>query len=454
MPGDLTPGPAPALQPAAAAAVDEPRRSPLLAAWVRFVYTLQMAVTGVLSQPLRSGLTALSVVIGVVTVVSLIGIGEGARRSVVAQFASLGENVIIIETLDDRFQFEPGLAEELVERVSELAYATPVVETEAAVRWRRERGNLAVLGVNEQFPLIRDHQLAAGTFFSDLHVRQRSRVVVLGYNVAARLLGGRSPVGQTMTVEGRTFRIIGVLNPKGTGQAGGIDDMIVVPYTVAQQISGVRNVRQIWAKADSPEQADLAVARLGRIFRREVGLSPVTGGGGEKPENPDEAGGVAPPRSTTGSRLGSAEELVAVTSLNQMVKEADRANRVMTVMLGGIAAVSLLVGGIGIMNIMLVSVSERTSEIGLRKALGARRTDLLTQFLAEAFMLSVAGGAAGLVLALISRDVLGAFGLQAVITPQSALISLGLAVAVGIVFGVYPAWTASDLPPAEALRRK
>src|SRR5690606_18011175 len=270
--------------------------------------------------------------------------------------------------------------------------------------------------------------------------------------VAARLLGGRSPVGQTMTVEGRTFRIIGVLNPKGTGQAGGIDDMIVVPYTVAQQISGVRNVRQIWAKADSPEQADLAVARLGRIFRREVGLSPVTGGGGEKPENPGEAGGVAPPRST-GSRLGSAEELVAVTSLNQMVKEADRANRVMTVMLGGIAAVSLLVGGIGIMNIMLVSVSERTSEIGLRKALGARRTDLLAQFLSEAFMLSVAGGLVGLVLAVLGRDVIRAFGLQAVITPQSAFTALGLAVAVGIIFGVYPAWIASDLQPAEALRK-
>jgi putative ABC transport system permease protein len=174
-----------------------------------------MAGHGVLANPLRSALTILGVAIGVASIVSLMGIGEGARQAVVKQFKSLGANVIVIKALDPSVEFDPEQAEGLTERVEGLQLATPVVYTEGPMRWRRARGTADLLGVNNHFPEIRDHELVAGHFFTKWHVEQRSPVAVLGYNIAAGLLGGRSPVGQTFTLSGYTFRIIGVLAPKG-----------------------------------------------------------------------------------------------------------------------------------------------------------------------------------------------------------------------------------------------
>lgn len=443
---------------------------------VRFSCSAQVAWRGVLANRLRSILTVLSVVIGVASVVSLMAIGEGARQAVVGQIASLGENVIIIRAEDPSLTFRHDLARDLVERVGTLGYATPVVESECKIRWRQTRATGNVLGVNEQFTKIRDHEVIDGRFFTQLHVAQRSRVAVLGYNLAASLLGGRSPVDTTLTIEGRTFRIIGVLAPKGPNSAGGIDDRIVVPYTVAHQISRTRAIDQIWGKAASARDTDLAMAHLSRIFRREVGLDPLmpdTGNGeeGEAPPSDGEQGvplervpekdamDVVPEPDTRKpdappEPAKDPKDLVSITSLNQMMKEADRANRVLSLLLGGIAAVSLLVGGIGIMNIMLMSVTERTGEIGLRKAVGAKRADLLAQFLMEAFMLSAAGGVMGLILGHAGTRLVAAYDLQAVITLPVALVAFGLALAVGVVFGVYPAWLASGLQPVDALRHQ
>lgn len=162
--------------------------------------------------------------IGVASVVSLMSIGEGARQEVVKQFESLGSNVIVVKSADDSVKFEPELAEELVERVQGLDMATPVVSAQTNMRWRRTRGMIEIIGANHNFPEIRDHELISGHFFTSLHVKQRSPVAVLGYNIAVNLMGGRSPVGQTMTLDGRTYRIIGVLAPKGAGSGEGIAD--------------------------------------------------------------------------------------------------------------------------------------------------------------------------------------------------------------------------------------
>ncbi|MEW6243611.1 MAG: ABC transporter permease [Bacillota bacterium] len=443
--------------------------------WVRLGSSIQMAWRGVLSKRLRSALTVLSVVIGVASVVSLMAIGEGARQAVIGQIESLGENVIVIETVSPDVQFRSDLAEELVKRVSTLDYATPVVTTETTIRWRRTRGTVDLLGVNEQFPVIRDHELISGRFFTELHVMQRSRVAVLGYNYGVALLGGRDPVGNTLTLDGRTFRIIGVLAPKGDGKAGGIDNKIVVPYTVAQQIAKTRSVTEIWAKASSTQDSDLAVAQLSRIFKREIGLDPTApkpsdGSDSDGGMNIDDPGGhskgsyVEPVPVSPGPSPVPVDspifpeqdkkQPVTITNLNNMIREADRANRVLSLLLGGIAAVSLLVGGIGIMNIMLVSVSERTAEIGVRKAIGAKRSDLLIQFLMEAFLLSFAGGVAGLFVGHVTVRLITGYELDAVITLPVAFVAFLLALVVGTVFGVYPAWIASGLQPVEALRRQ
>jgi putative ABC transport system permease protein len=228
---------------------------------VRLWFSAQMAGHGILSNPLRSALTILGVSIGVASVVSLMGIGEGARLAVMEQFQSLGSNVIVIKALDPSAEFKPEEAADLVDRVSGLNMATPVVYTEGTMRWRRARGNAEILGVNHEFSAIRDHPLVAGHFFSALHVEQRSPVAVLGYNIGNYLMGGRNPVGQTITLDGLTFRITGVLSPKGPGKGEGIDDKIVIPYTTAQKIAESKTVTEIWGKAGSAEEADLAVVQ-------------------------------------------------------------------------------------------------------------------------------------------------------------------------------------------------
>ncbi len=463
---------------------------------VRFWFSAQMAAHGILSNPLRSTLTILGVAIGVASVVSLMGIGEGARRAVVRQFESLGTNVVIVTAHHPVAEFRPEEADELVERVVGLQMATPVVQTRAPMRWRRVRGQADVLGVNERFPQIRDHPLAAGHFFTAWHVRQRSPVAVLGYNLAMGLTGGRNPMGHTFSLAGRTFRIVGVLAPKGAaggvsglgglegggqGRATSVDDMVLVPYTTALQIAGRNTVSEIWAKAGSAREADLAVVQLGRIFRRKLGLdqkAPTAVPGGSQagpgaappgvppgvmmgkfghvgmiPAMPDGAGGGPGSPGQPAEALAAGEDVLTVTSLNRLVREADKANRVMTLLLGGIAAVSLLVGGLGIMNIMLVSVSERMQEIGIRRAVGAKQGDLVAQFLLEALYLSGIGAVAGTAAGIWGADVFSRYGFETAVSLQAVAVAVGVALGCGLLFGVYPAVAAAAVPPVEALRR-
>jgi putative ABC transport system permease protein len=430
---------------------------------VRLLFSVQMAGHGVSANPLRSGLTILGVAIGVASVVSLMGVGEGARRAVMQQFDSLGSNVIVIRAEHPSTRFLPEFADELVERVPTLVAATPVIEAQATMRWRRARGQVDLLGVNEMFPEIRDHALVSGQFFTKWHVELRSPVAVLGYNIGVGLMYGRSPVGQTLTIDGRSYRIVGVLAEKGAGRADDIDNKILIPYTTAQQIALSRTVTEIWGKASSAREADLAVVQLGRIIRRKLGLDLSAPSPGPTPVEPGrDTGGmdgpgvmppVEPPGPPASTLLQTGQDLVTITSLNRLVKEADEANRVMTLLLGGIAAVSLLVGGLGIMNIMLVAVTERTGEIGVRRALGAKQADLLTQFLLEALFLSGIGLVAGVAAGVFGAGVFERYGLETAVSLQSIQVAAAVSLGTGLLFGVYPAMAASSVPPIEALRR-
>ncbi|MCT4563065.1 MAG: ABC transporter permease [Maledivibacter sp.] len=443
---------------------------------VRWWFTAKMALHGILANPLRSALTILGVAIGVASVVSLMGIGEGARMAVVEQFQSFGSNVITITAHDPSVEFDPGYSEELVERVQGLEAATPVVNTKSSMKWRRTRGKVGIVGVDNEFPIIRDHPLAIGHFFTKAHVEQRIPVAVVGYNVGTNLLGGRNPVGKSLTLNGNTYRIIGVLSPKGEGKADDIDNKIVVPYTSALKIAEKRTVDAIWGKAASEKDADLVIVQLGRIFRRKLGLdqkAPTHSSGGEssRPERNDDMemgemnvmDGMDGMNSMMSSKpmesedpnpiiQSSGDELISITSLNQLVQEADKANRVMTLLLGGIAAVSLLVGGLGIMNIMLVSVTERKTEIGVRRALGAKQTDLLLQFLLEALYVSLIGSVAGVAAGIWGLSIFQGQGFETAVSFKAIKIATVVALSSGLLFGVYPAISASSVPPVEALR--
>lgn len=441
------------------------KQNKIHAFFVRCWFTSKMALNGVLSNTFRSALTILGVAIGVASVVSLMGIGEGARQSVIEQFESLGTNVISLKANEVDLEFQPDMAVELVERVNGLEMATPVTQTYTNMRWRRDRSEADIVGVNEAFPIIRDHNIAMGQFFSELHVEQRSYVAVLGYNLAVELTGGRSPVGQNITLDGKSYRILGVLEQKGKGKAENIDNKVVIPYTTAQRINEKRTVEEIWGKADSTENAELATIQLGRIFKKQLknnnvrpmptgpsepeidqslGENAQSGGGG------DNGGQDADDEDSGSSRR---EQGMTITNLNQLVDEADQANRVMTLLLGGIAAVSLLVGGLGIMNIMLVAVTERTSEIGVRRALGAKQIDLLAQFLLEALYVSIIGVIAGVAVGVWSLSLFGNYGFPTAVSLEAIRIAATVALGTGLLFGVYPAISASSLPPVEALRR-
>ena len=437
----------------------------IYALFVRCWFTAKMALSGVLSNTLRSALTILGVAIGVASVVSLMGIGEGARQNVIEQFESLGTNVISIKANQTDFEFKPEKAQELVERVKGLEIATPVVQTYTTMKWRRDRNQVDIIGTNENLPVIRDHNLAEGQFFTELHVEQRSYVAVLGYNVATNLVGGRTPVGQTITLDGQSYRIIGVLEPKGKDKAENIDDKIIIPYTTAQRIDKKRTVEEIWGKANSAEDAELATIQLGRIFKKELDSSHITPvQSSTAPDAQVEVmekavaipvgdGGQNENDKNKGSESAKKEEGMTITNLNQLVDELDQANRIMTLLLGGIAAVSLLVGGLGIMNIMLVAVTERTSEIGVRRALGAKQIDLLAQFLLEALYVSIIGVIAGVAIGIWGLSMFANYGFQTAISLEAIRIAAIVALGAGLLFGIYPAVSASSLPPVEALRR-
>jgi putative ABC transport system permease protein len=428
--------------------------------FVKFWFTVKMAIHGLIANPLRSFLTILGVSIGVASVVSLMGIGEGARLAVIDQFENLGENVIKIAVHDKNYAFEPDFGDELLERVNNLEYITPVVEAEASLRWRRTRGDVEIIGTNENYLTIRDHELIAGSFFTKKAVDNRLRVAVLGNNIGKSLLNGRSPVGKTITIDGLNYKILGVLSEKGKGHGDNIDNRIIIPYSRALQIAEVRKIETFWGKAPSKEAAALSVVELGRIIKRKIGnFKNETKKQAPSPGGSDQAINESAPVNQPNNEQsldflsGSAKEAITITSLNNLIKEADQANQVMTLLLGGIAAVSLLVGGLGVMNIMLVSVSERTAEIGVRRAIGATQGDLLVQFLLEALFLSAVGSISGVLMGILGLDLFKNLGFETAISIKAIRVSTVIALMSGLIFGVYPAISASSIPPVEALRK-
>ena len=429
---------------------------------VRTMFGLHSALEGLLSHKLRSTLTALGVVVGVASLIALLAIGNGARAAIARQFESLGSNLIKVEAHRWDIRLQVKDAEELVERVPTIIAAMPLTRhEEVQVKYRRLVSPVPVTGVTENFPEVRDHDVLSGRFFSNIHVQERMRVAVLGYDAWRMMFGTMDPVGEGIYLNGQRFTVMGVLERKGEGMADDIDKRIIVPITSAQRIALSGRVHELWLKAPAAPEVDAAMVQLGRIFRHKFNLSdPSEEGVHTIPGITHEismGGGVfrADPFAHHGpSRPQSDGPPLTVTSLNTMVEEASEASRVMTMMLGGVASVALLVGGLGIMNIMLVSVAERTREIGIRKALGAHPLDLTSQFMAEALILCLAGALLGIGAGYVATEVASRYGIETLFLSQSALAAFLAAVGIGVLFGAYPAYCAAQLEPVEALRHQ
>jgi putative ABC transport system permease protein len=444
---------------------DAPR--PRRGSWtVRTLFGLQSAVEGLLSHKLRSSLTALGVVVGVASLIALLAIGNGARAAIARQFESLGSNLIKVETHRWDIRLQTKDAEELVERVPTVIAAMPVTQNEEVqVKYRRLVKMMSVTGVSANFPEVRDHEILAGRFFSPIHVQERMRVAVLGYDAWRTLFGTTDPTGEGVYLNGQRFTVMGVLERKGEGMADDIDKRIVVPVTSAQRIALSGRVHELWLKAPSAPAVEAAMVQVGRILRHQFNLEDPSEEDGQVVPGMDRAiyrevgksggyVGMEPYPYYDPTRQQSDGPPLTVTSLNTMVEEASEASRVMTMMLGGVASVALLVGGLGIMNIMLVSVSERTREIGIRKALGAHPLDLTSQFMAEALILCVTGALLGIGAGYVATEVASRYGIETLFLTQSALAAFLAAVGVGVLFGAYPAYCAAQLEPVEALRHQ
>ncbi|HHW18222.1 MAG TPA: FtsX-like permease family protein [Firmicutes bacterium] len=378
---------------------------------------LAMSLRGLTANKLRSALTMLGVIIGVASVIALVSIGEGARKEVVNNFESIGTNILklYMQRWDARLTLDQVSA--LKERVPDMEMIMPQVGWGARVTYEGKVRYAPVLGVTEIFPKIRNHDLYAGRFFTAVEVEIGRPVAVVGWQVAQDLFAGRNPVGKVIYLNQEPFEIIGVLEEKGENLGEGVDRNIFVPITVAQKRRGTNKVDVVYMKARNRDTVPVVQVTVQRIFD---------------------------------SRYG--ENSVLVWTQQAMLEQLQQSTRTMTLMLGAIAGVSLLVGGIGVMNIMLVAVTERTREIGLRMALGAKRSQVLAQFLIESALMCSLGGIAGVFAGLGSSGLVARLGPKTSISPISVVIAFAFAVLVGFVFGVYPAARAARLEPVEALR--
>jgi putative ABC transport system permease protein len=399
--------------------------------------TLRIAFKAMRRNKVRSVLTMLGVIIGVASVIAMIALGSGARAAIDEQIQSQGTTLIYVSSgsfnrggggvrggsgTTTTLTMDDALA---VSQLPTIGKWTPVVRSRAQVVAGNQNWNTSVEGGNEEYVAVRNWVLSDGANFTARDVLSSDKDCILGATVAKTLFPDTDPVGQIIRIKNLPFRVVGVFAPKGQGQWGqDQDDFIAAPYTTIQKkLLGITYIHQISIAATSSDAVERTAVAVTQLLRQR-----------HKIQNPD-------------------DDDFSVRTVEEMAQTRVQMAQTMNGLLMSVASVSLLVGGIGIMNIMLVSVTERTKEIGLRLAVGARTRDILRQFLAEAVSLSFVGGMLGMMLGVgVSQALTRGLGWPTMITGSSILIAFAFAAAVGVFFGYYPARTAANLDPIDALR--
>jgi putative ABC transport system permease protein len=399
---------------------------------------LRVAWGGLTANKLRTALTILGLTIGVGSVIVLIAVGTGSSDAVENQIDALGSNVLLISstptlgglrraatsstelTQADSNALQNKYEAPDVKSVSPVVSANGVTLTSGETTYSPS----SFVGTTPSYQDARSYTMAEGSWFTEQDVQQHSRVLVVGPTVVEELFAGQDPVGQTIQVNGTNFEIIGVTESKGSNGTMNQDDVAIAPLTAVQDtLTGYGSINQIIVQATSRDSLNAAQTEVTDILNQ---LNPPTAGSG----------------STSNFN---------VINQSSIIQTSTASSKVFTTLLGEVAAISLLVGGIGVMNIMLVSVTERTREIGIRKAVGARRSDILIQFLVEAVLVSFFGGIAGVIAGVVGSQFKIA-GVEPVIAPYSIVLAFGAAVLIGLFFGTYPAGRAAAMRPIEALR--
>jgi putative ABC transport system permease protein len=397
--------------------------------------TLSNALRGVAANKLRSGLTILGLTIGVASVIVLIAVGNGSSKAVQARIEALGSNVLLVlrggqlggsstsNAPQRPLTLQDAQALNNNPSAPDVEGAAPVVnDTPTLVHDGTSYSPQSFVGTTPPYLKARDYQVETGSAFTNTDVKQRKRLLVIGPTVASNLFPGQNPIGQTVQVGGVDYEVVGLTKSKGSNGAQDQDDVAMAPITAVQDtLTGYGDIDQIVVQGRSRGSLNAAESEVTTVLDERHDIS--------TPANAD----------------------FRVLNQGSILQASSSTSSVFTTLLGEVAAISLLVGGIGVMNIMLVSVTERTREIGIRKAVGARRSDVLGQFLSEAVLVSLLGGICGVALGLLGSQFKIA-GVNPVVAPYSIFLAFGAAVATGLFFGTYPASRAARMRPIEALR--
>ncbi|WP_326556298.1 ABC transporter permease [Micromonospora sp. NBC_01796] len=415
-----------------------------------FFEILRFAVRGITVNKLRSALTMLGVLIGVGAVILLVAVGNGSAKQITDRIAALGSNTLTVQSTarggssSDAITVPTALALKDPVLAPDARSVSPVVNASATITYQGADHQVSqFVGTYPSYLGASNTSVATGAAFSDSDLAQGRRVVLIGQTVAAELFPGTDPLGAQVTVGGALYTVVGVLAEKGSATGfQDANDVAIAPLTAVQQtLTGYGAVNSVLVEATGPDRVDDAQAQIATILDQRLKVAPAASGAVA-------GGAVARGGAAAGRAQGTPYRIQNAAQLLQTQTEtADT----FTVLLGAVAGISLLVGGIGITNIMLVTVTERTREIGIRKALGAPRRVILTQFLAEATMLSLVGGGLG-VLAALAGSHFTIVGVKPVVVPSSIALALGVSVAIGLFFGSVPASRAAGLRPIDALR--
>jgi len=403
---------------------------------VNFLMIFKIAGRALARNTMRSVLTMLGIIIGVAAVIAMVAVGQGAKAQIESQIASIGSNLLMVfpgSTTQGGVHAGSGSVTTLTEddalaiqkELSSVRLAAPSLRTVAQVVSANQNWSTGVTGSTPDYFAVRDWSFDSGGSFTQSDYDGATKAAVIGKTVATNLFGSQDPIGQIIRIQNVPFRVVGLLSPKGQSAMGqDQDDTVIIPLsTLQKRIMGVTYVQAIMISANSPEETVAAEEEIQRLLHQRHHIPP------------------------------KQDDDFTVRNMTDIAAAAEASSQIMTLLLGSIASVSLIVGGIGIMNIMLVSVTERTREIGIRMAVGARSRDILLQFLVEAVVLSLAGGILGVILGVASSRIISTFvHWPTIISLRSIMLASVFSIAIGVFFGLYPARRAASLDPIEALR--
>ncbi|MDG1929504.1 MAG: ABC transporter permease [Nitrospinaceae bacterium] len=392
-----------------------------------------MAIRSLISHKLRTFLTALGIIIGVASVISMISIGEGARQQTLSTISKFGTNIITIKPGNKKSRHvSTGKVDTLMlkdatfieQNVPLITGVAAQVYRSAQLKFRNKNTNTTVRGTGKNYRRLANFEMKKGRYFNQQEINVAKRVCVLGATVVKNLFAEANPLGETIKVDGKNFMVIGMTEPKGALSWFDPDDQIFIPVSTAQKrVFGMNHIQSIDVQASKIEDLEVIKEDITQLLRIRHNIA------------------------------NGKENDFYVQNSSQWLNSWGDAAKTFTYLLGGIAAISLMVGGIGIMNIMLVSVTERTREIGIRKAIGAKKKEILEQFLIESVLISFLGGGAGVLLGIGISEIVSNIGeWETIVSTQSILLAFGFSVGIGIFFGFYPANKAANMNPIEALR--